>query len=187
MRLAGERQRAAPHARLVSPTRRVGPDPELRGPRAARDAKVTASGMSPSASAASCGAGRDLTSQGDTDEQEQFTTRYPARRQRLDGGGRRRHANGPGPGPAASGDAGPGACPRRWPRPAASRTSSSSWATTSAGSTSAPTTGASCPARRRTSTSWRRRACGSPTTTPRRAARRAAPTSSPARFRSAPA
>ena len=31
-----------------------------------------------------------------------------------------------------------------------------------------------------------RRACGSPTTTPRRAARRAAPTSSPARFRCAP-
>ncbi len=33
----------------------------------------------------------------------------------------------------------------------------------------------------------RRRACGSPTTTPRRAARRAGPTSSPASCRSAPA
>ena len=34
---------------------------------------------------------------------------------------------------------------------------------------------------RRISTGWRPRACGSPTTTPRRAARRAAPTSSPAK------
>ena len=41
-------------------------------------------------------------------------------------------------------------------------------------------------ARRRTSTSWLRRGCGSPTTMRRPAARRAGPTSSPVRFRSAP-
>ena len=72
-------------------------------------------------------------------------------------------------------------------RPRESPTSSSSWATMSAGSTSAPTTGASCPARRRTSTSWPPKACCSPTITPRQAARRAGPTSSPASCRCAPA
>ena len=67
-----------------------------------------------------------------------------------------------------------------------SRTSSSSWVTMSAGSISAPITRASCPARRRTSTSSPPTACDLPTTTPRRAAPPAAPTSSPGKFRCAP-